>query len=314
MSRKILCCLVCCYTASTASIDGAEREPEVETLKSGVRFTLVAEHPDLATPTGIDVDEEGRVWLVSSHTHFRPEDYGGPQQDEILVFDKNSQRRVFYGATHHTMDLELGPEGWVYLAERDRVLRLKDTDGDGQGDLEEPLAVLATEAAYPHNGLSGLAWHPNGDLLFGLGENFSKPWSLTGTDGTVIKGTGEGGLFRCRPDGSELRRIARGLWNPFGVCVRQDGTIFAVDNDPGERPPCRLLHIVEGGDYGYQKDYGSAAHHPFVGWNGELPGYAADDPSVWRGSVWSLSLGSWRDCFVLERSSGLLLRTTFAGG
>jgi len=29
---------------------------------------------------------------------------------------------------------------------------------------------------------------------------------------------------------------------------------------------------VEGGDYGYQRAYGSAAHHPFVCWNGELRG------------------------------------------
>src|SRR5690606_25456250 len=39
-----------------------------------------------------------------------------------------------------------------------------------------------------------------------------------------------------------------------------------------EMPPCRLLHIVEGGDYGYQRSYGHEAHHPFVGWNGELRG------------------------------------------
>ena len=30
------------------------------------------------------------------------------------------------------------------------------------------------------------------------------------------------------------------------------GQLFAVDNDPDSRPPCRLLHIVEGGDYGYR--------------------------------------------------------------
>ncbi len=54
--------------------------------------------------------------------------------------------------------------------------------------------------------------------------------------------------------------------------VRADGEIFAAENDPGSRPPCRLLQIIEGADYGYQWVYGSAPIHPFVAWNGELRG------------------------------------------
>jgi len=144
---------------------------------------------------------------------------------------------------------------------------------------------------YPHNGLEGLAWHPNGDLVFAIGENFAKPWTLTGTDGVTVKGAGKGGIFRCTAAGKNLRRIAVGFWNPFGICVRADGEIFAAENDPGERPPCRLLHIVEGGDYGYERSYGSEAHHPFVSWNGELRGTL---PMIHRpGSpVWSLAAGT----------------------
>ncbi len=255
-----------------------EREPQITTLQPGVTLSLVAEHPALATPTGIDVDDQGRIWVVATHTHFRPDDYVGPEHDEILIFTdidgdgKAEQRELFYNTTDATMDLELGPDGWVYLAERDRIIRIKDSDGDRKADTEENVATLQTEAVYPHNGLEGLAWHPDGTLVFGIGENFAKPWTLTGSDGTAISGTGEGGIFRCSPDGANLRRIAQGFWNPFGICVRSDGEIFAAENDPGERPPCRLLHIVEGGDYGYQRSYGPEAHHPFVGWNGELRG------------------------------------------
>src|SRR6185503_15598806 len=50
------------------------------------------------------------------------------------------------------------------------------------------------------------------------------------------------------------------------------GRLFAVDNDPDSRPPCRLLHIVEGGDYGYKYRNGRKGTHPFTAWNGELPG------------------------------------------
>lgn len=251
----------------------AEIPPEIRTHQPGVKLTLLAEHPALVTPTGIDVDEAGRIYTISCHTHFRPGDYSGPVHDEVLVFDADGKnRRVFYNATTATMQLILGPEGWVYLSERGRVLRVKDTDGDGKGDIEETLAALDTLADYPHNGLSGMAWHPDGGLVFSLGENFGQDWTLTAADGSKVKGRGEGGVFRCTPDGKSLRRIARGFWNPFGLMVNGTGEIFAAENDPGSRPPCRLLHVVEGADYGFQWVYGSAPVHPFVAWNGELRG------------------------------------------
>lgn len=261
-------------SGSTIGAPPENLDPETELKMSGVRLTLIAEHPTVMTPTGIDIDLKGNLWVVVSHTHFRPEGYEGPEHDQVLMFaaDGSTKPTVFYQQTDATMDLELGPDGWVYLAERDRIIRVRDTDSDGQGDVVEELATLTTEADYPHNGLSGLAWHPSGDLIFALGENFWKPWKLTNVDGDVIEGTGEGGVFRCRPNGTSLRRIARGFWNPFGLCVRDDGTMFAAENDPGARPPCRLLQVVEGGDYGYQRMYGNSPYHPFVCWDGELRG------------------------------------------
>ncbi len=247
--------------------------PQISILEPGVQLTLLAEHPSLVTPTGIDVDAAGRIWLVSSHTHFRPDQYAGPKYDEILTFaSTGGDRRVFYNRTEATMHIKHGPNDWLYVAERDRILRVKDTDGDGIGDIEENVITLATDETYPHNGLSGLAWMPDGDLLFSLGENYSKTWQMIGSDGTRHTGRGEGGIFCCSATGTKLRRIAYGFWNPFGLLVRDNGEMFAVENDPGSRPPCRLLHIVDGGDYGYQRAYGNAAIHPFVAWNGELRG------------------------------------------
>ena len=250
-----------------------EISPNVEVLQPGLKLSLVVEHPDIVTPTGIDVDDQGKIWAVASHTHFRPDPYDGPENDEVLVFDADgSNRRVFYSGTVATMDLELGPNGWVYLAERDRIVRIRDTNGDGTADQTEDIAVLETEADYPHNGLSGMYWDEKGRLVFALGENYWNRWTLTGTDDRKVTGTGEGGIFRCSADGKELHRIAKGFWNPFGICVREDGEIFAAENDPGSRPPCRMIHVVEGGDYGYNRRYGNAPFHPFIAWNGELPG------------------------------------------
>ena len=37
-------------------------------------------------------------------------------------------------------------------------------------------------------------------------------------------------------------------------------------------PPCRLIDVVMGGDYGYKFRYGRSGLHPYTAWNGEIPG------------------------------------------
>ena len=280
-----------------APIVPTDLPPEIQILQPGVKLTLLVEHPDIATPTGLDVDAQGNLWTVSCHTHFRPAGYAGPIHDEILVFDKHGRnRRVFYAKTDQTMNLKLGKDGWVYLSQRNRVLRIKDTDGDGVADKEENVVTLTTVTDYPHNGLSGLAWAPSGDLVLSLGENFGKDWVLAGPDGSKLNGRGEGGVFTCQPDGSKLRRIAKGFWNPFGIMMRSNGEILAVDNDPGSRPPCRLLRVHEGADYGFQWVYGREPIHPFVAWNGEL-----------RGTLGMIHPSGEGPCSVVELGGGVLI-------
>ena len=259
--------------ATSAQESSDKTASRVQASVPGVAVERLAEHPDLVTPTGIDLDAQGNIWVVSCHTHFRPSSYQGPEFDEILVFDSEGKnRRVFYNKTKTTMQLLWGADGWLYVAQRDRILRVKDSDNDGVGDTEETIAGLDTLADYPHNGLSGMTWHTDGGLIFSLGENFGKDWTLRGSDGKSLVGRGEGGVFHCTKAGGDIRRIAKGFWNPFGLWMRSDGVLFAAENDPGSRPPCRLLHVVEGGDYGFQYVYGSAPVHPFVCWEGQLRG------------------------------------------
>ena len=113
------------------------------------------------------------------------------------------------------------------------------------GKLPTPIVRLDTPGDYPHNGLSGFAFDFAGNVYFGLGENLGADYRLIGSDGTTLSGGGEGGnIYRCRPDGSKLERVATGFWNPFHMTFDAFGRLFAVDNDPDSRPPCRLLHIV----------------------------------------------------------------------
>jgi putative membrane-bound dehydrogenase-like protein len=235
--------------------------------------------PDIVQPIALDFDAKGRLLVVESHTHFRPAKYAGPKHDRIRVLEdtdgdgKADRFTTFFEGTTATMDLACHPDGSVYVATRNEVLRLRDTDGDGTADERVRIAFLDTAGNYPHNGLSGLTFDSRGDLYFGMGENLGAPYKLIGSDGTTLAGGGEGGnVFHCTADGKKLRRVATGFWNPFGACRDVFGRLFVVDNDPDASPPCRLLHVVEGGDYGFQFRYGRAGRHPFQAWNGELPG------------------------------------------
>ena len=243
-----------------------------------LKIELFASEPDIVTPTGIAVDSKGRVLVVESHTHFRPEGYQGPPADRIRVFEdtdgdgRADRITTFFEGTKWTMNVGVHPDGSLYVATRNEIFRLRDVDGDGRAEERTPIAHLETKGDYPHNGLSGFAFDFEGNVYFGLGENKGAEFKLIGTDGSTATELEGGQIYRCRPDGSRLELVAFGFWNPFHLTFDTFGRLFAVDNDPDSLPPCRLMHIVPGGNYGYRYRNGRKGVHPFTAWNGELPG------------------------------------------
>ena len=256
----------------------AQDKPKVN--DDSLQVDLVASEPLIQQPIGMTFDKAGRLLVIESHTHFRPKNWTGPEHDQIVwLQDHNGDgvaesREIIFGETDMTMDIATHPDGSIYLSTRNEILRLRDEDNDGKYErIDRKLVWLESEGKYPHNGLSGLAFDAKGGLYFGMGENLGAAYKLIGSDGKEFSDQGEGGnIWHVDASGKKLSRIATGFWNPFGVCVDLWGNVFATDNDPDSSPPCRLHHIIEGGDYGYQFRYGRSGLHPFISWNGELPG------------------------------------------
>src|SRR6516165_11141263 len=48
---------------------------------------LIAAEPEIVTPTGVAVDERGRIWVIENHTHQPPAGYKGPPSDRIRIFE-----------------------------------------------------------------------------------------------------------------------------------------------------------------------------------------------------------------------------------
>lgn len=337
-----------------APLPAAEAPPR--SLDPRLTIELFAEQPQIRTPTGLDVDARGRVWVIESNTHFRPDDYDGHPSDRLLILTDadgdgradevltfadgfqfamsvavrpvwmapvclesrvgSQQQEGRSGAAHKLLTLDpplVALPTQVFLAERSGIWLLEDDDGDDVCDRRTKLVSLETEGNYPHNGLAGFAFDALGWMYFGLGENLGAPYRLVsresleqrnksqepGSSGESVQnpgpqpsesgdetrnsglwtwdsklsGGGEGGnLYRMWPDGTQLTRWATGFWNPHASCVDAFGRLFTVDNDPDSRPPCRLLHIIAGGDYGYRFRNGRKGLHPFTSWNGEIPG------------------------------------------
>lgn len=250
-----------------------------------LKITLFASDPDIVTPTGLDVDHRGRVFAIESNTHFPPDGYDRHPTDRLLVFqDRDGDGRaekpvVFADGFVHAMSVVVrtsfvpGRPDRVLVATRREITELVDTNGDDVADRRRRLIHLDTPGNYPHNGLAGFAFDGRGWMFFGLGENLGAAYKLVGSDGLTLSGGGEGGnLYRCRSDGTRLSHWATGFWNPHANCVDAFGRLFSVDNDPDSLPPCRLMHIIRGGDYGYRYRNGRKGFHPFTGWNGEVPG------------------------------------------
>jgi putative membrane-bound dehydrogenase-like protein len=298
-------------------------EAPPKSLDPRLSIELFAEAPQIVTPTDLAVDYRGRVWAIESNTHFRPAGYKGHASDRILVFRPNpkggkaADPEMFADGFTHAMSIAVPYGQGVYVATRREVIHL--VDRDGRPGERRTILRLETKGDYPHNGLAGFAFDGLGYMYIGLGENLGADYRLVGTDGRAISGGGEGGsLFRFRPDGTDLTLWATGFWNPHASCVDAFGRMFTVDNDPDDRPPCRLLHIIPGGDYGYRFRNGRRGIHPFTAWDGELPGtlpmvcgtgeapsgiiaYESDTfPEDFRGSLLASSWGDHRIDWFFE--------------
>jgi putative membrane-bound dehydrogenase-like protein len=246
-----------------------------------LQIALYAENPDIVTPIGAAVDARGRLFVVESHTHSPPPDYDGPKGDLIKVFegqrpDGRAQRvSVFADDLFQAQSLAFDPKGTLYVVCTRGLYVLHDRDGDGRSEARTRILTIAPyeKRANPHGQMQGITFSPDGWVYVGRGAHVGGEYAWVGADGRELPGQYDGGdIVRIRPDGSGLERVATGFWNPFGLTVDRQGRVIAVDNDPDARGPNRLLHVVRGGDYGYKTLFGRFGLHPYLAWEGDVPG------------------------------------------
>ena len=139
-----------------------------------------------------------------------------------------------------------------------------------------------------HQCFHACAWGPEGDLYVSMGDplwyygDFSRPdhwghWTMffkndpdalrdenktirvADKEWASMPYNGVGGVFRIRPDGTDLRIFSRGLRNPCGLCFDKNWNLFINDNDheglPSAYVPGRLLHVTEGSYFSWPRGW-----------------------------------------------------------
>ncbi|MBI3244515.1 MAG: PQQ-dependent sugar dehydrogenase [Chloroflexi bacterium] len=153
-------------------------------------------------------------------------------------------------------------EAGLYVTEIDKLVLLKDTNGDGVADESQVIVDGFPGEEYAFHQSNGLTFGPDGRLYIGVGST---------TDHRPETHPLAARILSVNPDGSDLKVYATGLRNPFGIIPAPGGGFFAIDNgssgciDTATQVddcsnkidvPEELNYIVEGKDYGFPNYFG----------------------------------------------------------
>ena len=239
----------------------------------GWKVEIAATEPTVVNPVTMTFGPDGRLYVVEWKE-------GRGPNDHIKVLTDVDGDGAFDKAEMYMDGLDLPAgllfwDGWTYLTLDHDVVRLKDADGDGKFEVREVI-VKGFGNDDSHHRVSGLSMGPDGWIYMTTGDSDAHAVGTDGSEATVLRC---GGVFRCKPDGTSLENVAFGMRNPWGnIAFDDEFHIFHTDNDNEGSPGftgCRLLHVVEGGDYGWRLRQGARCCQPDferATWNGGRPG------------------------------------------
>lgn len=138
-------------------------------------------------------------------------------------------------------------DGWLYIAEQDRIVRWKIPADIGAARALSPLATVYRGLPDKgHHGSRYIAFGPDGRLYVGIGSpcNVCTPLGL------------EGSILRMDPDGGNVQKVATGIRNTVGFAWHpKTGVMYFTDNGADnmgdDSPPDELNKLMVGGFYGF---------------------------------------------------------------
>ena len=247
--------------------------PDVE---EGFQINFFVKEPHIINPSSLCFDKKGQLYVGAGPQYRHPKEDSPTDYIKILIDADNDgvaeTVKTFAEGLNCVQAMAWkGNELWVANAPELTVLR--DTDGD---DVADEYQIIYTGLNNLRHSVHGLNWGPDGWLYFTMGNTWVKPnapkpirdlQGIKSNDKTqypltkvytketypksfhpLNKQEMEGGIFRCRPGGYDLELFARGMRNPWDMCMDSGFNWLATDNDPG-RPGERIFMPIQHGHY-----------------------------------------------------------------
>lgn len=285
---------------NNSHIDDIEKFPSKtsENLKvyPGLEATLFASEPMMLSPTNLDIDDKGRVWVcevVNYRAH--AENDKRPKGDRILILEDldgdgmADKSKVFYQGRDIDAALGLTVLGnKVIVSAAPNVIVFTDENGDDIPDKKEYLFTKSGKYQDDHS-IHSFVFGPDGKLYWNAGNNglyfhdkngdqvYDKRGNAVFTHNASrwfdeYKGKNTkymGGLvFRLDMDGSNFEVLAHNFRNNYEMTIDSYGNIWQSDNDDDGNAACRINYIMEFGNYGYQDEMTGAGWGSYrIGWN-----------------------------------------------
>lgn len=140
-------------------------------------------------------------------------------------------------------------DGSVWLTCIPHVWRLPASETEkAKPALGKMFSGFGVKFTFHGHDLHGMVQGPDGRLYWSIGD---RGYRVKTQEGREMAESSTGAVFRCELDGSGLEVFATGLRNPQELVFDDLGNLFTVDNDNDAEDNPRLLHLVEGGHYGW---------------------------------------------------------------
>jgi putative membrane-bound dehydrogenase-like protein len=236
---------------------------------------LFVSEPDVVKPIYVAWDERGRAWVVEARDyphHVVPE--GGPGNDSIKICEdtdgdgKADKFTIFADKLNLATSIAF-VNGGVMVSQARHMLFLNDTNGDDKADMRQVL-LPGWGIGDTHAQQSNLARGFDNWFYGSVGYS-----NFRGTVGGKNLQFGQG-IFRFKPDGSELQFLHQYNNNTWGFGLNAAGDVFGstANGNPSF--------------YGYLPAYILNPTQPGFGrrgGNGFRPGYRLDDDNAKEGAA-----------------------------
>lgn len=216
------------------------------------RVEVVAEAPAVQHPSVVACAPDGRVFVAED-----PMDIRLPRADvaegRILCLHPDGRTTVFAEKLYAVFGLQY-LEGRVYVLHNPKFSVFDDDQGVGRNRRELIAQTLPNPSALNWNDHVPANFHLAMDGFFYGASGDKGLHGATGTDGSRVD-LHTGGIFRLRPDGSQLEIFAHGVRNVLDVALNAEDELFTYDNTDEHEWMGRFTHMVAAGFYGYPHDF-----------------------------------------------------------